>query len=271
MTIATFLTAHLPEFRLWSPSFPTHPNPSPVPVSQKQSRVLNVLLELDDGRCRVDFSSFKLHFVVGSRSLSFFEHDELLCDLASLLISHISARFWKTWRRPSFLLVVLPCISDIGDFGLVILFITTGCPLTQLTLSVQASFFLNCGRKLWRERYFIAFLLLYRDQGLCLSVLSGLTFLPAFHFYPFSGSWGSPFCIRWDRSFCFFSIGLNALRSSSASYHLGFRLTRNILGAVSSSTLLVLLVFYCMLRLPCGRPSDFLSFVFPLRPHLLHP
>ena len=63
--------------------------------------------------------------------LSFFERDELLCDFASLLISHISARFWKTWRRPYFLLVVFSCISDIGDFGLVVLFITTGCPLTH--------------------------------------------------------------------------------------------------------------------------------------------
>ena len=63
MTIATFLTAHLPEFRLWSPSFPTHPNPSPVPVSQKQPRVLKLELELelDYRRCRVDFSTFKFH------------------------------------------------------------------------------------------------------------------------------------------------------------------------------------------------------------------
>ena len=64
MTIATFLTAHLPEFRLWSPSFPTHPNPSPVPVSQKQPHVLKLELELelDDRRCRVGFSTFKFHY-----------------------------------------------------------------------------------------------------------------------------------------------------------------------------------------------------------------
>ena len=60
MTITIFLTAHLLEFRLESLSFPTHPNHSPVPVSQKQPPVLKLELELelDDQRRRVDFPTF---------------------------------------------------------------------------------------------------------------------------------------------------------------------------------------------------------------------
>ena len=53
------------------------------------------------------------------------------------------------------------------------------------------------------------------------------------------------------------------MHSSSASYH-----PRNILGEVASSTPLVLLDFYRMAGLSCGRPSDRASFVFPLRSHL---
>ena len=63
MTLLSSSQPIFPEFRLWSPSFPTHPNPSPVPVSQKQPRILKLELELelDDRRCRVDFSTFKFH------------------------------------------------------------------------------------------------------------------------------------------------------------------------------------------------------------------
>lgn len=110
-----------------------------------------------------------------------------------------------------------------------------GCPLTH---PACPCFVLS----LWMvvESSGVSFLfvsLIYRDQGL----LSGLTFLPACHFYPFFGKSGvfllSSKCDAFFASFIL--VQLNALRSSFASYHL-----RYILEAVPSLTLLV---FFCML------------------------
>ena len=57
MTIATFLTAHHPEFHLWSPAFSTYPNPSPVPISQKHSISLSLKFSLSLTIIVVDFST----------------------------------------------------------------------------------------------------------------------------------------------------------------------------------------------------------------------